>query len=76
MDDGVTTVYVYANGQPVPAGFCVMPDNWTTSFVVRVRSMQPVSADALKALIQGKLEVVEIARTAEKCVVRNSPHAN
>jgi hypothetical protein len=51
-----------------------MPDHYETTFTVVVRSLRPVSAGGLKAIIERQYEVTSISATAETCVVQNSQH--
>jgi hypothetical protein len=62
--------YVYKDGKPVPEGFCVMPDNTTTTLNVTLRSQGPISLDVLKKLLQSKYEVTELVGVESVTVVR------
>ena len=68
------TKCIYADGTPFPPGWCAMPDHYETTFTVVVRSLRPVSAGGLKAIIERQYEVTSISATAETCVVQNSQH--
>ena len=65
MDDGIEPRYLYTDGTPVVQGHCVMPDHHLTTFSVSVRTMDGVTANRLREIIQRELEVVEFARTAQ-----------
>jgi hypothetical protein len=65
--------YIHRDGTPVRSGICVMPDNWTTTFSVTLRSLTPAQAEAVRTLLQTKYEVVSIEKTDALCVVTNEP---
>ena len=70
MNDNVKRECVYTDGTPVPSGYCVMPDHYTTTLTVVVRSSRPISSERITNLIQQQHEVVSCLPTHERCVVR------
>jgi len=66
--------YIYANGQPFPDGFCAMPDHYMVPVTVYVKALRPVGANEIKALVEGKFEVLEAVAGEPVCVVKNSPN--
>lgn len=53
--------HYYTDGQLVPEGVCVKgTDHVITTFTVEVRSSNPLSAEALKAIIETRHEVTNI----------------
>lgn len=63
------TSFIRANGEEVGTGNFVVPDNYTGTFVVRVRSLDRVSEDRIKQLLQQKLEVLEVSQIDETCTL-------
>jgi hypothetical protein len=64
---------VFPDGSPVPRDWCIMPDHYTNTFTITVRSLRPISEETIKGIIEEKLEVVAVEATAQTVVVRNTP---
>ncbi len=62
--------YIRKDGSPLTSNCAVTVDNYVTTFRVKIRSMSPVSEDAIRQLIQTRHEVVDIVEDARLIVVQ------
>lgn len=67
------TTCVYENGSPVPTNHCIVPSNFTETFVIKVRSLHGIHRNVIAELIQQKYELVEIDHTDRHIVCRGGP---
>ena len=65
--------WINADGTPVECGHCVTPDHFLSTFTITVRSMNHVSAEMVKELVQKKFEVVKAELAALDVVVVPCP---
>ena len=61
---------VRSNGAQVPAGHCIVPDNHVDTFTLQIRSLNGVSADELKALVERRFEVSHIAHSSRVTIAK------
>ena len=66
--------YIYANGQPIPQGHCVVPDHSVQTFTVTIRSLRTLSPETIKNLIEKKFEVLDCEETAGTIVGGSRPN--
>jgi hypothetical protein len=64
-------VYNRLGENNIPDGCTVQVDHQINTFVVSIRSNQPISADGLKDLIQNKFEVIDCIQTDGSVVVQH-----
>jgi hypothetical protein len=67
--------FISATGQPVPENKRVLADHHMLTVTVTVRSMDAISTERLKQLIQTRLEVVNIQEVDKVCVVMGMDEA-
>jgi hypothetical protein len=64
------TEVVYVDGSPTPKDCCVRQvDHYVATFTVKVRSMNRITPERLKNVIEKSFEVVEIAESNETTFV-------
>lgn len=60
----MTPEIINTKGNPVPKNHCIVPDHHLQTFTIKIRSINGISPDTLKNLVQSKYEVTEIAYNA------------
>lgn len=68
--------YSFPDGTPVPPNVCVKPDQHRDTFTITVNSLEGVTAEALKDLIQTRFEVKDIRHDDRHTIIRDYRPAN
>jgi hypothetical protein len=66
----VITEHRHADGSPVKAGHCVVPDNHIDVFIVELRSLDGATEDAVRRHLQTKWETLDVIHQRKVVTVR------
>lgn len=66
----MTPTYKKIDGSEVPQGHCVMPDHRMTTFSITLRTLDAVSAERLRRLLETQFECIGMEKTGELIIVK------